>query len=93
VLQPVITTTIPPIQASSKRIRITHLAEFSIGDRPPRAKGLFGCISPKPENKTRWPEPRKGSSDLMIPRRRLTTSSRSTRLGSYATGTRPACHM
>ena len=50
VLQPVITTTAPVIQASSRRIRITHLAEFSIGDRPPRAKGSFGRISPKSTN-------------------------------------------
>jgi hypothetical protein len=37
VLQPVITTITPALQASSKRIRITHLVEFSIGDQPPRA--------------------------------------------------------
>ena len=50
VLQPVIMTTTPAIQASSKRIRITHLAEFSIGDPPPLGKGSFGRISPKSEN-------------------------------------------
>src|SRR5215472_17856631 len=50
VRQPVITTTTPAIQASSKRIRITHLAEFSIGDPPPLGKGSFGRISPKSEN-------------------------------------------
>jgi hypothetical protein len=48
VLQPVITTTTPAIQASSKRIRITHLAESSIGDPPPLAEGSFGRISPNP---------------------------------------------
>ena len=47
VLQPVITTITPALQASSKRIRITHLVEFSIGDQPPRAEGSFGRISPK----------------------------------------------
>jgi hypothetical protein len=47
VLQPVITTITPALQASSKRIRITHLVEFSIGDPPPRAKGSFGHTSPK----------------------------------------------
>jgi hypothetical protein len=47
VLQPVITTITPALQASSKRIRILHLVEFSIGDQPPRAEGSFGRISPK----------------------------------------------
>ena len=47
VRQPVITTMTPALQASSKRIRITHLVEFSIGDRTPRAEGSFGRISPK----------------------------------------------
>jgi len=48
VLQPVITTTTPAIQASSKRIRITHLAESSIGDPPPWRKGRSAAYHRNP---------------------------------------------
>jgi hypothetical protein len=49
-LQPVVTTMTPAIQASSKRIRITHLVEFSIGDRPPRAEGRSAAFHRNPKN-------------------------------------------